>query len=63
MTTLQASIKKEDLPGPGAYSPQFSSFLEPKLQKKTSGTIINPITVMTAVSPSRAAAALSNPSL
>ena len=33
------------------------------MSKKVSGTIINPTTVMTAVSPSRAAAAQSNPSL
>ena len=34
-----------------------------KLQKKISGPVFNPFTVLTAVAPSRAAAAATNPSL
>lgn len=29
-TTLQTSMKKEDVPGPGSYSPNNSSFIEPQ---------------------------------
>jgi hypothetical protein len=57
MTTLQANMKKQDHPGPGHYNQDMSCFGAPSLSKKVSGAIINPTTVMTAVSPSRAAAA------
>lgn len=42
---------------------QFNQISSLKLSKKISGAVFNPITVLTAVAPSRAAAAATNPSL
>lgn len=51
-----------DAPGPGMYNPYpSSSFTSPKGSPK--GIRINPVTVMSPISPGRAAAAISNPSL
>ena len=52
-------------PGPGLYDPHKSSFESPaKVTSPTNrGAVINPITVMSPISPGRAAAAISNPSL
>lgn len=52
-------------PGPGAYEPFISEFSTPsrRASPRGRGGVINPITVVQAVSPGRAAAAASNPSL
>ena len=55
-------------PGPGSYNtiaavPNRSMTRNASPSNKGSGAIINPITVIQAVSPGRAAAAVSNPSL
>ena len=55
-------------PGPGSYNtivavPNRGMTRNASPSNKGSGAIINPITVIQAVSPGRAAAAVSNPSL
>ena len=49
-------------PGPGEYNAHKSSFQTP-IRASPRGAVINPLTVMSPISPGRAAAAVSNPSL
>lgn len=62
MSTVLLKDPEPDAPGPGMYDPYpSSSFQSPNASPK--GIRINPITVISPVSPGRAAAAVSNPSL
>ena len=65
---LSTAILKEPLPespGPGQYEPIASDFTTPGRKASPRGRqgVINPITVLSPVSPGRAAAAINNPSL
>ena len=62
MTTVQAQNVTPELPGPGQYNTMVSDF-SGKKKGQNSGPIINPITMNQAISPGRAAAIISNPSL
>lgn len=74
ITQIMLNREKITSPGPGSYEitqPIFESQDQlPETEKnrklspnKTSGAIINPITVVKSISPGRAAAVVSNPSL
>lgn len=52
-----------DTPGPGQYEDHRSSFKTPQTTGSPRGPVIQPLTVMSPISPGRAAAAISNPSL
>ena len=65
MTSIAALREPEpDRPGPAEYDPVASQFDSPRGAKGSPrGTVINPITVISPISPGRAAAAMRNPSL
>ena len=68
ITQIQMNKETIDIPGPGSYNtiaavPSKGMTRNASPSSKGSGAIINPITVIQAVSPGRAAAAVSNPSL
>ena len=62
VTTVQAQNFSPELPGPGQYETLKSDFTKRQKGQKQ-GPVINPITVNQAISPGRAAAIISNPSL
>ena len=63
VTTLQMTNPKVEQPGPGQYETAVSDFNGSHSPLLPKGGVINPISVLQAVSPGRAAAAASNPSL
>lgn len=68
ITQIQMNKEAIDAPGPGSYNTIAAVSTKGMTRNaspssKGSGAIINPITVVQAVSPGRAAAAVSNPSL
>ena len=62
-TILQQMAKQIDGPGPGQYETERSDFKPSPITRQLSGIVINPTTVISSVSPSRANAARSNPAL
>ena len=67
VTTLQVANQQPEQPGPGQYEAIVSDFDKNSptclVAKGGPGPVINPVSVLQAVSPGRAAAAASNPSL
>ena len=67
VTTLQVANQQPEQPGPGQYNTAISCFNSNSpggsAAKGGPGPVINPVSVLQAVSPGRAMAAASNPSL